>query len=214
MWLLIINRPLMEIQLVTLCHNDHLWSGSHICSCDGRWERQRRGLNASSLDEIWCLKQHTDRSPNSLRGDSWASVPNMTLASSVSWQNGRKTSLQTEQSGAEGFLSEWATRVQTGDQCCWPEGGGTSEDVSVNLCQGRDVHLTELTGSQLPSQQPDLKDVKLLLLSHTKVVHRDLCFLFFSFSPVELKAYRKWCKSLWLLFSIVIFGLLEPLVTT
>lgn len=33
-------------------------------------------LNASSLDEIWRPKRHTDRSPNSLRGDSWASVPN------------------------------------------------------------------------------------------------------------------------------------------
>lgn len=36
--------------------------------------------NASSLDEIWRLKRHTDRSPNSLRGDSWASLPNATRA--------------------------------------------------------------------------------------------------------------------------------------
>lgn len=66
-------------------------STRHICSGGDRWERRRPGLNASSLDEIWRLKRHTDRSPNSLRGDSWASVPNMTRVTSVSWRNGRKT---------------------------------------------------------------------------------------------------------------------------
>lgn len=69
------------------------------------WERggRRRGLNASSLDEIWRLKRHTDRSPNSLRGDSWASVPNMTCVSSISCPNGRKASRKRSRGEREAF---------------------------------------------------------------------------------------------------------------
>lgn len=54
--------------------SDHFWTCHHVCFvAEGD---KCGGLNASSLDEIWCLKRHTDRSPNSLRSDSWASTPN------------------------------------------------------------------------------------------------------------------------------------------
>lgn len=53
---------------------------SVVSSPWGYWDRkrggQRGGLTASSFDEIWCLNWHTDRSPNSLSRDSWASTTN------------------------------------------------------------------------------------------------------------------------------------------
>lgn len=54
--------------------SDHLWTCHHVCFvAEGD---EFGGLNASSLDEIWRLKRHADRSPNSFCSDSWASTPN------------------------------------------------------------------------------------------------------------------------------------------
>lgn len=195
----------MNGRLATLRHSDHLWSGQHICSRGDRWERRRWGLNASSLDEIWRLKRHTDRSPNSLCSDSWASVPNMTRVSPASWWNGRKTSSQTEWEERKAFYkSERVGCKQV------TSAAGLSREGLLKMCLCQVASVVKCA-----SDWTDRKSVAFpaawfkgceitVLLSHTKVVHGDVCGVFFFF-PVELKAYRKWCNSPWLLFSIVIF---------
>lgn len=52
----------------------YIWISTWLLSISVVRQEEHRGLKASSFDEIWHLKWHTGRSPNSLCNDSWAKL--------------------------------------------------------------------------------------------------------------------------------------------
>lgn len=52
----------------------YVWISTWLLSISVVRQEEHRGLKASSFDEIWHLKWHTGRSPNSLCNDSWAKL--------------------------------------------------------------------------------------------------------------------------------------------